>query len=115
MPRSLRRVLTISLLLGAWALVGQDRAPLPVTMSQAFAGPGGRDSDGARIDRPQHDLSNPRVFTKVILYVKDHYVDPKRIKPKEMMLAALEYVEKTVPDVIVDGTSEQGKVKVTVG
>ncbi|HEY8210859.1 MAG TPA: MXAN_5808 family serine peptidase, partial [Myxococcaceae bacterium] len=62
-----------------------------------------------------HDLSNPRVFTKVILYVKDHYVDPKRIKPREMMVAALEYVEKTVPDVIVEAAPDLSKVKVTVG
>src|SRR4051812_33650830 len=115
MPRLLRRVLTISLLLGAWAFVGQDRAPLPVMMSQAVAGPGGNGDFRGGVEKPQHDLSNPRVFTKVILYVKDHYVDPKRVKPKEMMIAALEYVEKTVPDVIVEGNADQGKVKVTVG
>jgi carboxyl-terminal processing protease len=115
MPRLLRRLLTISLLLGAWAFVGQDRAPLPVMMSQAVAGPGGAGDFRGGVEKPQHDLSNPRVFTKVILYVKDHYVDPKRIKPKEMMIAALEYVEKTVPDVIVEGNADQGKVKVTVG
>jgi len=115
MPRLLRRLLTISLLLGAWALVGQDRAPLPVTMSQAVAGPGGNGDFRGGVERPSHDLSNPRVFTKVILYVKDHYVDPKRIKPKEMMISALEYVEKTVPDVIVEAAPDQQKVKITVG
>src|SRR6478752_6041798 len=46
MPRLLRRVLTISLLLGAWAFVGQDRAPLPVMMSQAVAGPEGNADQG---------------------------------------------------------------------
>jgi len=115
MPRLLRQVLTVSLLLGAWAFVGQDRAPLPVMMSQAVAGPGGNGDSRGGVEGPKHDLSNPRVFTKVILYVKDHYVDPKRIKPKEMMIASLEYVEKTVPDVIVEGNADQGKVKVTVG
>jgi len=50
----------------------------------------------------------------VILYVKDNYVDPKRVKPKEMMIAALEYVEKTVPDVIVEGNADAGKLKLTV-
>ncbi|HVE87131.1 MAG TPA: MXAN_5808 family serine peptidase [Myxococcales bacterium] len=102
-------------MLGGWALVGQDRAPLPVMMSQAVAGPGGNGDFRAGVERPQHDLSNPRVFTKVILYVKDHYVDPKRIKPKEMMISSLEYVEKTVPDVIVEGSADTGKVKITVG
>jgi len=65
-------------------------------------------------DKPVHDLTSLRIFTKVILYVKDNYVDPKRVKPKEMMINALEYVEKTVPDVIVDGNTETGKLKVTV-
>ncbi|MBS1149340.1 MAG: carboxyl-terminal protease, partial [Myxococcaceae bacterium] len=62
----------------------------------------------------QHDLSALRVFTKVILYVKDNYVDPKRVKPKEMMVSALEYVEKTVPDVMVDGSAESGVMKLNV-
>jgi carboxyl-terminal processing protease len=116
MPRSLRRVLTIVLLLGAWALVGQDRTPLPEVMSQAVAGPGGRDGEQPRsVERAPHDLANPRLFTKVILYVKDHYVDPRRVKPREMMIAALEYVEKTVPDVIVEGSAGDGKLTVTVG
>ena len=117
MPQPLRRVLTLLLLLGAWGLIGQYRAPLPVMMSQALAGPGGQagDSRTAGVERPSHDLSNPRIFTKVVLYVKDNYVDPKRIKPREMLVNALEYVEKAVPDVMVEANADQTKVKVTVG
>src|SRR5262249_12997043 len=37
-----------------------------------------------------------------------------RVNPKVMMIAALEYVEKTVPDVIVDGNADTGKLKLTV-
>ena len=65
-------------------------------------------------EKAPHDLSSLRVFTKVILYVKDNYVDPKRVKPKEMMIAALEYVEKSVPDVLVDGNAETGKLNLNV-
>ncbi|AKQ64190.1 Carboxyl-terminal protease precursor [Myxococcus hansupus] len=54
------------------------------------------------------------MLTKVILYVKENYVDPKRVKPKEMMIASLEYVEKSVPDVLVDGNAETGKLNVNV-
>ena len=36
--------------------------------------------------------------------MKDAYVDPKRINPSEMMIAALEQVERTVPDVMVERT-----------
>src|SRR4051812_22313460 len=98
MPRTLRRIAIIAVLLGAWALVGSDRAPLPLlTLSSAHAGQQS-DWDGAgatRGEKAPHDLAALRVFTKVILYVKDNYVDPRRVKPKEMMISALEYVEKT--------------------
>jgi carboxyl-terminal processing protease len=118
MSRFLRRLSLLLLLLGAWAIAGSDRAPLPLTSSEAIARSSNRpenytdDSRGG--DRPSHDLTSLRIFTKVILYVKDNYVDPRRVKPKEMMLAALEYVEKSVPDVIVDGNAESGRLKVQV-
>src|SRR5215472_8873911 len=115
MPRLFRRLLAVFLLLGAWAFAGGDRAPRPLTLADSAARPAPRsDSDNRASDKPAHDLSSLRVFTKVILYVKDNYVDPRRVKPKEMMLAALEYVEKSVPDVIVDGNAESGKLNVQV-
>src|SRR5713226_3734750 len=115
MPRFFRRFFAIVLLLGAWAFAGSDRAPRPLTLGDSAARPAPRsDSESRSSDKPAHDLSSLRVFTKVILYVKDNYVDPKRVKPKEMMIAALEYVEKTVPDVIVEGNADAGKLKLTV-
>jgi len=116
MHRNLRRVLAILVLLGAWALVGSNHAPVSV-MNEAIAGTARWENptEGLRGEKQPHELSNLRIFTKVILYVKDNYVDPKRVKPKEMMISALEYVEKTVPDVIVDGSADSGRLKVTVG
>jgi len=115
MPRFFRRFFAIVLLLGAWALAGSDRAPRPLTLSDSAARPTPRsDSEARGGDKAAHDLSSLRVFTKVILYIKDNYVDPKRVNPKQMMIAALEYVEKTVPDVIVDGNADTGKLKLTV-
>lgn len=111
MPRMFRRILAVAFLLGAWALVGSDRAPLPLTLGAAEAGQQG---EGARSEKSPHELAALRVFTKVILQVKDHYVDPKRVKPKEMMISALEYVEKSVPDVLVDGSAETGQLQVNV-
>ena len=113
MPRLFRRTLAVAVLLGAWALVGSDRAPLPLQFSQAEAGPGDTGAS-VRGEKSTHDLSSLRVLTKVILYVKDNYVDPKRVRPKEMMVAALEYVEKTVPDVLVEGSAESGQVELNV-
>ncbi|EPX58799.1 Carboxyl-terminal protease precursor [Cystobacter fuscus DSM 2262] len=117
MPRFFRRITAVAVLLGAWALVGNDRAPLPLTLGAAEAGQAGSDAaraNGEKTGAQQHDLSSLRVFTKVILYVKDNYVDPKRVRPKEMMISALEYVEKSVPDVLVDGSAETGKLNVNV-
>lgn len=110
----LRRIFLVAALLGAWAFAGNDRAPLTLTMPEAVAAPSRLDPEDKLGSKGQHDLSALRVFTKVILYVKDNYVDPKRVKPKEMMVSALEYVEKTVPDVMVDGSAESGVLKLNV-
>jgi carboxyl-terminal processing protease len=111
----LRRITAVAVLLGAWALVGSDRAPIPLTMGAAQASSQGLESSlGQKGEKAPHELSSLRVFTKVILYVKDNYVDPKRVKPKEMMIAALEYVEKSVPDVLVEGNAETGKLALNV-
>ncbi len=107
--RIFRRLLLVVVLLGAWAFVGRDRAPLPVTFNEAVAGPAAGPShlegapEGLRpADKSNHDLSALKIFNKVVLYVKDNYVDPKRIHPKEMLVAALKSVERTVPEVMVE-------------
>lgn len=117
MPQILRRVVAVAVLLGAWALVGGDRAPYPVTIGQAMAGPAPRwapDKVAPGAPSNGHELSALRVFTKVILYVKENYVDPKRVRPREMLVSALDYVEKAVPDVMVDGSAEEGKLTLNV-
>lgn len=107
---TLRRVAVIAALLAAWAFSGNDRAPLTLTMSDAVAAPRLDDKDA----KAPHELSALRVLTKVIHYVKENYVDPKRVRPKEMLVASLEAVEKSVPDVLVDGNADQGNVRVNV-
>ncbi|MDY7228431.1 MXAN_5808 family serine peptidase [Hyalangium rubrum] len=114
MPRTLRRIIAVAFLLGAWALVGSDGAPIPLTMAAAEASQSASGSAAQKGEKAPHELSSLRVFTKVILYVKDNYVDPKRVKPKEMMISALEYVEKSVPDVLVEGNAETGKLALNV-
>ncbi|ADO74236.1 MXAN_5808 family serine peptidase [Stigmatella aurantiaca] len=113
MPRMLRRIIAVAVLLGAWALVGGDRAPIPLTMGAAQASQGWDGTAAQKGEKGSHELSS-RIFTKVILYVKDNYVDPKRVRPKEMMIASLEYVEKSVPDVLVEGNAETGKINLNV-
>lgn len=112
MPKMLRRTAVIAVLLGAWALVGSDQVPLPFHLGSAQAETGA--SSAVEAKDGQYDLSALRVYTKVILYIKDNYVDPQRVKPKEMMISSLEYVEKTVPDVLVEGSAETNKLIVNV-
>lgn len=107
---TLRRVAVIAALMTAWAFSGNDRAPLTLTMSEAVAAPRADEKDA----KGPYDLSALRVLSKVTHYVKENYVDPKRVRPKEMLVASLEAVEKSVPEVMVDGSAESGKLRVNV-
>ena len=49
-----------------------------------------------------YDLTSLEVLRKSVVAVKDNYVDPSRINPKEMFVAALESVEKQVAEVMVE-------------
>ena len=49
-----------------------------------------------------YDLASLDVFRKTIVQIKDNYVDPSRINPKEMFTAALESVERQVAEVMVE-------------
>ena len=118
MPRLMRRSFLVLVLLGAWALLARDHAPLPFTVGEAVAGPAARGEGSSDVlrngDRPPHDLSALKIFNKVVIYVKDAYVDPKRINPKEMMVAALEQVERTVPDVMVEADKDRSSLHLNV-
>ncbi len=110
--KTIVRAAVIAALLLAWVFSGADRTPrsmLSLGIPSAEAAPGREPNE-----KLPHDLSALSLFNKVIVHVRDNYVDPKRIKPKEMMIASLEAVEKTVPDVLVDGSAEQQRLKVVV-
>ncbi len=47
-------------------------------------------------------LSSLSVLSNVALHVKDHYVDPTRIKPRKMLVRALEEVERQTAEVLVE-------------
>ncbi len=48
-----------------------------------------------------YDLTQLKVVNEVLKTIRDRYVDPKRVKPKEMLLSALDYVQKDVAQVMV--------------
>ena len=59
-------------------------------------------------------LSELRVFNKVVLLVKEQYVDAARVDPQEMLRASLDAVEKAVPEVLVEEIDDN-TIKVAIG
>jgi len=66
-------------------------------------------------DGGEYRLDRLPILSRVILSVKDNYVDPSRFDPKRMVVAALESVEKTVAEVMVQGDAKSPKLTLTVG
>ena len=108
MFRILRRVAVLFALMGLWAAVGGDYGPSPVALAQASVSD---DFDTRGFDKSTYDLAALKIFNRVVLQLKDSYVDPKRIDPKLMLVAALDAVEKTVAEVMVDGDDKSSKIK----
>src|SRR5512140_166512 len=63
----------------------------------------------------EYRLDRLPILSRVILSVKDNYVDPSRFDPKQMVVSALEAVEKTVAEVLVQGDAKSPKLTLTVG
>jgi carboxyl-terminal processing protease len=61
-----------------------------------------------------YDLAEHQVLSGVIVRIRENYVDPERVKPYEMFLAALDYVQKSIPEVMVDESMAPRKIKVLV-
>lgn len=59
-----------------------------------------------------YDLTELRVMNRVILHVKNHYVEPERINPRHMFLAGLNAVQRQVAPVLVE--YEEGQSHVTL-
>ncbi|MDB4996173.1 MAG: Carboxyl-terminal protease [Myxococcaceae bacterium] len=64
--------------------------------------------------KASYDLTQLKVVNEVLKTVRDRYVDPKRVKPKEMLLSALNYVQRDVAQVIVLHEDGAPTVKVRV-
>ncbi len=102
----LRLVVVVLLLLG-WSLASSDRIPVSVG-SAAHA------RTAAFDDQQPHNLSALRVFSRVVVFIKDNYYDPKRIQPRKMLVAALDGIERQVAEVMAEGDEKSSKIKVTV-
>jgi carboxyl-terminal processing protease len=73
-------------------------------------------ASGGVASRPApYDLTQLKVVNEVLKTIRDRYVDPKRVKPKDMLFSALDYVQKDVAQVMVTrDESAPGQVRVRV-
>jgi carboxyl-terminal processing protease len=78
---------------GTLLALSGDRGPLQARAAHAAVDP--------QKDK-NYDLASLDVFRKTIVQIKDNYVDPSRISPKEMFTSALEAVERQVAEVMVE-------------
>jgi hypothetical protein len=75
----------------------------------------GRTTGAATAERKSYDTSGSLdTFNKTLVRVHDAYVDPTRIDPKQMLIAALDSVQKHVAEVLVEAHPEKNKVLIRV-
>ena len=101
MRKSVRRLALVpfALVLVLAGSMAGDRAPGLLRAGEAHAA-----VDAAARDK-NYDLASLEIFRKAIVQIKDNYVEPQRISPKEMFVSALSAVEKQVAEVMVEGTN----------
>lgn len=80
----------------------------------APASAAGTEASGTKHTPANYDLTQLKVVNEVLKNVRDKYVDPKRVKPKDMLLSSLNYVQRDVAQVIVLHEETQPTVKVRV-
>jgi len=61
-----------------------------------------------------YDLASLRVLNMTLQRIRDNYVDPNRIVPKDMLLAALDHVQRNVAEVLVEPSVDKNAVSVRV-
>ncbi len=50
---------------------------------------------------PKYDLTRLEAVNETLRFVRDRYVDPDRVRPREMLLSALNHIQRDVAQVIV--------------
>src|SRR5438874_3492537 len=97
-PPTMRKTARLALfapaaIAAALLALSSDRGPWRAREAQAAVDP--------QKDKT-YDPASLHVFRKTIVQIKDNYVDPSRINPKEMFTASLEAVERQVAEVMVE-------------
>ncbi|HUS65380.1 MAG TPA: MXAN_5808 family serine peptidase [Kofleriaceae bacterium] len=62
----------------------------------------------------KHNLAQLAVLKRTLIRVRENYVDPARIDPQKMLVAALDSVQFNIPEVMVAQDPSRGDVEITV-
>ncbi len=71
-------------------------------------------SAAVRSRNAPYDLSQAQIFTKALYYVNNQYFDKTRLDPKRMLVGALDFLQRDVPEILVDRSPEHDPKQVTV-
>jgi carboxyl-terminal processing protease len=67
-----------------------------------------------RTSAGKYDLSQLPIFSKTLFYVRENYFDKNRLDPKRMLVGALDFVQRDVPEILIDRWPEHDPKQVTV-
>jgi carboxyl-terminal processing protease len=62
----------------------------------------------------RYDLSQMKIFTNALGKVTEGYFDKNRFDPKRMLVGALDFVQRDVPEILIDRAPERDPKQVTV-
>lgn len=62
----------------------------------------------------KYDLAQLPIFSKTLFYVRENYFDKNRLDPKRMLVGALDFVQRDVPEILIDRWPEREPKQVTV-
>ncbi len=65
-------------------------------------------------DEGGYDLAQAQIFSKTLYYVNSQYFDRTRPDPKRMLVGALDFLQRDVPEILVDRFPERDPKQVTV-
>jgi len=61
-----------------------------------------------------YDLSQLPIFTRSLFHVRESYFDKNRLNPKRMLVGALDFLQRDVPEILIDRGAERDPKNVTV-
>ncbi|MEO5767310.1 MAG: MXAN_5808 family serine peptidase, partial [Polyangia bacterium] len=62
----------------------------------------------------KYDLSLLPIFSRTLFYVRENYFDKNRLDPRRMLVGALDFVQRDVPEILIDRWPERDPKQVTV-